>query len=78
MKDLLSLIKNYFFYFLWILKGRHDPPHSLFKRKRLKKLSKKFNCKILIETGTADGKTLKYLHRFFENLIQLRYINQII
>lgn len=71
MRDFFSLAKNYMFYFLWILKGRKNPPHPLFKRKRIKSIAKRYNCETIIETGTADGKTMKYLRKNFKKLLSI-------
>jgi hypothetical protein len=72
MRVFLSLLKNYISYFLWILRGRKYPPMDiLYKRKRLKKLGKKFNCDSLIETGTYNGKTIFYLRKRFKKIMSV-------
>lgn len=72
MRDFLSLIKNYLFYFFWILRGRKYPPLDiLYKRKRLKRLAKEFNCDTLIETGTYNGKTVHFLRKRFKKIMSV-------
>jgi hypothetical protein len=72
MKDYLSLAKNYLLYWLWIVRGRSSPPANIiFKRRRLSKLAKTYNCTTFIETGTADGKTLVSLRKIFKKLLSV-------
>jgi hypothetical protein len=77
MRDYLSLIKNYIYYYLWILVGRPSPPANiLYKRKRILKLAKIYNCDTFIETGTADGKTIKFLRNYFKKLLSVEIYKQ--
>lgn len=71
-RSVLSSSKGYFEYLIWILKGKKYPPlDSLYKRKRLRKIGKLFQCDTLIETGTFNGKTIYYLRKSFKKIMSV-------
>ncbi|MFY9311369.1 MAG: hypothetical protein WAQ28_20150 [Bacteroidia bacterium] len=72
MKEFLRDLKRYITYYQWLLKGRPGiAPHIMFKRKRIVKFSKMYNCNTFIETGTHDGRTVKFLRNRFKKLMSV-------
>jgi len=71
MKKFLVQIKAQFYYILWILQGRKIPTNDTYKRKRIKKLAKLYNCDTFIETGTYNGKTLASVESYFKLLMSV-------
>lgn len=52
----------------WIINGKKIPVHMYSKRNLMKKLQKKYNMEIFIETGTAGGATVSAMSKYFKKL----------
>lgn len=55
----------------WYLRGRPSPPPYLYKRKIIKRYSKKHTIDILIETGTYYGDTIEELKNNFKKIFSI-------
>ena len=66
MRKYLKKIKDYFIYYLWIIKGGKIPVNSIFKRKRILSLANKFKCQTFIESGTFNGYTVEAVKKRFQ------------
>jgi len=49
MKKFLKALKQWFFFIIWILKVRPDPPDPLYKRRRIYKIAKNLVVKLLLK-----------------------------
>ncbi len=65
MVQFLKNVRDYARYSRWIMKGRPLPIDHVFKRKRILKLARKFNCLTLVETGTFYGEMVEAVRKFF-------------
>jgi hypothetical protein len=69
-RDLRSL-REFINFPLWSLSEKKGPDNHYFKKMRIKKIGKEYNCDTLIETGTFYGQTVKFASRYFKRVISI-------
>jgi len=55
----------------WNINGQPVPPPSLIKQKTLKKNGKKYNLRVLVETGTAGGDMIRAMKNNFDQIFSI-------